>query len=115
MFANCVDQARQEAYNAQHYKPASYKVFDEIFLSKRLFTTAASTAQPSMKLSVQGYGLFRVLQMIGKNAIKVELSKNKRVHPVIHFELTSLRKSKPSDIAAETRHVAQRFAESKGE
>lgn len=60
MLSLLVVQAQKAAYNGHRYKQASSKVGDKIFLSKRLFTTAASKAQPLVKLGAQCYSPFRV-------------------------------------------------------
>lgn len=56
-----LEQARRVAYNARKYKPATYPVRDEIFLSEKIFTTAAANAQLSVKLGMQHHGPFWIL------------------------------------------------------
>lgn len=44
-----------------------------VFLSKTLFTDASSSVRPSQKLSVRRVGPFKVLDVINKNAVGIEL------------------------------------------
>lgn len=62
LFALKFGQARQYAYNARRYTRPSYRVEDEVFLSPKLFTTAASKAQQSRKLGVKKYGSFKIVE-----------------------------------------------------
>lgn len=114
-FAQLLAQSRQAAYNGKKYQPPSYSVGDEVFISKKLFTPAASSIQPSKKLGIQRYGPFRILELIGKNAIRVDLPDSIRIHPVIHVEHTTRRRSQPDAIRTEEPTAAQPFTDEKGE
>lgn len=89
LFAHRLSQARQSAYNAKRYRPPSYKVGDEVWLSRKYFTDSASKVQVSRKLGVKRYGSFKIIEMIGKNAVRLDLPPNIRVHPVVHVERTA--------------------------
>lgn len=114
-FAQRLAQARQSAYNAKKYGPPSYKIGDEVFLSKKLFTTAATKVQPSQKLSVQCYGPFEVTELIGKNAVKVKLPDAIHIHPIIHVEHTARRKKQPEDLATKEPPPVQPSIDVKGD
>lgn len=114
-FTQRLAQARQAAYNARKYNPPAYSVGNKISLSTKLITTAASNAQASAKLGVQCYGPFRILELIGKNAVLVELPHSIRIHPVIHVEHTSRRRRQSKNIAKKERKPAEPFVEEKCE
>lgn len=50
-----VAQARQSSHNEKRYKPPSYRVNDHVFLSRELFTTAASDVQQSQQIRGRRY------------------------------------------------------------
>eukprot|EP00171_Calliarthron_tuberculosum_P001356 IDg1356t1 len=82
-------KAQQAAYNSRKPKPIQYKEGDQVWLSNRVFTDAVSKLQGSRKLRVKRYGPFTVLKLIGKNAVRLDLPAQARVHPVVHVEHTS--------------------------
>lgn len=98
-FAHLLAQSRQKAYNSKRYTPPSYKVGDSVWLSRKYFTDALSKTQQSRKLGVKRYGPFKVLELIGKNAIRLDLPPNITVHPVVHVEHTSKVIDVPADLA----------------
>lgn len=92
-------QVRQAAYNSKRYTFPTYKVGDDVFLSLKLFTTAASRVQPSHKLGVTKYDPFKIIELIGDNAVRLQLPPNIRTHPVVHVEHTARVRRQPSDIS----------------
>lgn len=97
-FSHLLAQARQQAYDSKRYVPPSYNIDDKVWLSRKYFTDAVSKTQTSRKLGVQRYGPFRVTELIGKNAIRLELPPNIKIHPVVHVEHTSRVYTQPPDI-----------------
>lgn len=85
-FALKFSQARQSARNARRYTVHSYQIGDKVFLGRKFFITAASEAQLSRKLGVKKYGPFKIVELIGQNAVKLELRQDVRIHPVVHVE-----------------------------
>lgn len=102
VFAHRLAQARQAAYNSKKYRPPSYVVGDEVWLSRKYFTDSASSVQKSKKLGVKRYGPFRIIELIGKNAVRLDLPSNIQVHPVVHVEHTARVQHQPSNISQET-------------
>lgn len=98
-FAQRLAQARQAAYNAKRYRPPSYRPGDEVFLSRKLFTDSSSAIRPSQKLCVRKIGPFKVTSVINKNAVRLELPPNIKIHPVVHVEHTTPAHSQPTDIS----------------
>lgn len=98
-FAQHLAQSRQAAYNNQRYRPPSYKVGDEVYLSRKLFTDSSSSARPCPKLSVRRVGPFRIVGIIGKTAVRLDLSHNIKIHPVVHVEHTARAFKQPKEIS----------------
>lgn len=82
-------QARQAAYNNQRYCPPSYRVGNMVWLSRKYFTDAYSKSQTSRNLGVKRYGPFKITELIGKNAVSLDVPPNINVHPVIDVEQTA--------------------------
>lgn len=98
-FAQRLAQSRQIAYNSKKYRPPDYKIGDEVWLSRRYFTDALSKTQKPKKLGVQRYGPFTIMELIGKNAVRLDLPTNIKVHPVVHVEHTSKVMTQPEHIS----------------
>lgn len=109
-----IAQARQSAYNQKRHAAFNYTVGDHVFLSRKLFTTAASNAQPSQKIGVKRYGPFKILELIGDNAVRVQLPNIIRIHPVIHIELTACVHRQPATISNQLQPQAQPFTDASG-
>lgn len=60
-----------------------------MWLSRKYFTDALSKTQPSRKLGVQRYAPFKVLELVGKHSIRLDLPPYITVRPVVHVEHTS--------------------------
>lgn len=115
LFALTLAQAHQSAYNAKCYTPPSYQIEEDVFLSRKLFTTAASNAQPSKKLGVRKYGPFKIIELIGQNAVKLQHPHNIHIHPVVHFEHTARVRRQPAEIAQPQPLASQPFIDDNGE
>lgn len=98
LFAHRMAQARQAAYNSKRYRPPNYSVGDEVWLSRKYFTDSASKVQKSRKLGVKRYGPFEIIELVGKNAIRLRFPDNIRAHPVVHVEHTARVSYQPPDI-----------------
>lgn len=114
-FAQRLAQSRQAAYNGKRYTPPSYQVGDEIYLSKKLFTDSSSSARPSQKLSVRRIGPFKVIELIAKNAVKIELPKNINIHPVVHVEHTARVHRQDPELTHPAKERAHPYIDNMGE
>lgn len=114
-FAQRLAQARQAAYNAKRYTPPSYAVGDEVYLSRKLFTNASSSARPSQKLSVRRVGPFKVTEVINKNVVRIDLPDHYQIHPVIHVEHTARAFKQPPDIGTQSHPQSQPYIDQTGE
>lgn len=77
-------RARQSAYSAQRFQAPAYQIGDEMLLKKSLFQDHYSRNRPSAKLSSKKLGPLKILELVGKNAVKISMPKNYRIYPVIH-------------------------------
>lgn len=114
-FAQRLAQARQSAYNKNRYTPPTYKVGDQVFLSKKLFRDASSSVRPSQKLSVRRVGPFTVSEIINKNAIRLNLPPGIKIHPVIHVEHTTRAHQQREDISTPRGTPARPFIDDHGD
>lgn len=99
MFAQRLAQSRQAAYNQKKYRPPTYQIGDEIWLSRKHFTGSFSKTQKSKKLGVKRFGPFKIIELIGKNAVRLSLPSSIRVHPVFHLGHISRVFHQPTDIS----------------
>jgi len=94
-----VSKARQAAEASIRSKPPSYVKGSKVWLNRTLFTDAYSKSQTTDKLSAKRFGPFDVLELIGKNAIRLDLPSHLKIHPVVHVSHTIPFVSQPADIA----------------
>lgn len=114
-FSMRLAQACQSAYNQKRYTPPKYKVSDHVFISRKLFSTAASDAQPSQKIGVVLYDLFKILELIEDNIVGVQLPDNIRIRAVVHVEHTFCVHRQPAAISSPQPKQAQPFTDPSGE
>lgn len=114
-FALRIAQARQSAFNQKRYTPPNYTVGDHVFLSRKLFTTAVSEAQPSEKIGVKRYKPCKISELIGDNAVRGQLSNNSHIHPAIHIEHTGRVHRQPAVISNRPPPQAQQFIDASSE
>lgn len=62
---------------------------------------AYARAQPANKLKAKRHGPFRLVKLIGKSAVKVELPEHVQAHPVAHASHTAPWHDQPRDIGKE--------------
>lgn len=98
-FSHRLAQARQSAYNSQKCRPHSYKVGDSVWLDKRFFTDPVYKLQTSKKLSARRFGPFKILELIGRNAVNVQFPDSIRAHNVVHVEHTKPHHQQPTEIS----------------
>ena len=61
-----------------------YKPGDQVWIDRALFRDAIAKTQISEKLTPKRYGPFTIVELIGKNALRLDFSSKVRLHPVIH-------------------------------
>lgn len=102
-YAHKLAKARQKAKASVYYKEPSYEVEDEVWVSRKLFRDSYSKVQASAKLSARRFGPFRILELIGKNAVRLDFPSHIRTHPVVHVSYTKPHRSQPADFAQSSR------------
>ena len=98
-FAHGLAKANYAARGSQKYSNPTYSVGDLVWLSREYFTDAVTKQQKSKKLGVRRYGPFKILALIGKNALRLDIPENIRCHPVVQVEHTTPHREQPADIA----------------
>lgn len=83
-FSYKVCKARQAAEASSQYKKLEYRVGSQVWLNKTLFKDAYSKSLESDKLGAKRFGPFRVKELIGLNALRLELPSHLKIHPVVH-------------------------------
>ncbi len=81
------------------FTPPAYEIGDYVMVSTRAFRDYYSRKRPSKKLQSKRIGHFLILELIGKNAVRLELPATMRVHPVINVSHTSMFFQQPEDIS----------------
>jgi hypothetical protein len=79
-------------------------VGNKIWINNTLFFDAYSCAQLSDKLTAKRYGSFVIQELVGNNAVRLELPDHLKIHPVkihlvVHVIHTTTYRSQPPDIA----------------
>lgn len=71
--------------------------------------------QTSKKLGVKRFGPFKILQLIGKNAIRLAPPTTVHAHDVVHVEHTKEFIEQPAEISGERPKVAELHLDNNGE
>ena len=74
------DQAR---YHDRSTTPRSYSVGDEVWLAGKNIRTV----RPNKKLDYKFHGPFRITEVVGKQAYRLQLPPHLHIHPVFHVSL----------------------------
>lgn len=98
-FSHTLAKARHAAYSSQTLTPPCYEVGERVWISRSLFRDAVSRAQSSDKLGSKRFGPFKILELVGKNAVCLDLPSNIRLHPVVHVSHTTPHKSQPPSMS----------------
>lgn len=99
-FAYKLAKNDQSARSSLKYKPHLYKPGDKVWINKSLFKDAYTKAQKSDKLSAKRFGPFTVIELIGKNAIRIKLPDNMKIYDVINIIHTVPVYSQDEEIAS---------------
>jgi hypothetical protein len=95
-----ISRARQAAKASTRYSIPQYSVGDYVWLKKTLFMDAYSRSQESAKLTAERLRPFRIVELICKNAVKLEFPDHLRIHPVVHVIHTKPQYEQPLDISS---------------
>ena len=82
------------------YKPHTYKPEIMVSINNFLFKDAYYRSKKSDKLTSKQFWAFKIVHLIGKNAVEIELSDDPKTHNVGNVIHTVQYNEKPSDIAA---------------
>ncbi len=93
-------KADQTAKSSFKYKPHSYKERDKLWFNKSFFRDAYSKYQESDKLSTGRFGPFTVVELVGKNALKLELPSHVKIYDVVNVVHTVPHRHQPQEISA---------------
>ena len=99
-FAYRLAKADQSARSSLNYKPHSYKPGDKLWINKSLFRDSYSKSQESDKLSAKRFGPFTVTGLVGRNAVKLELPTQVKIHDVVNVVHTVPYKEQSTEISA---------------
>ncbi len=97
-YSYSISRARNAANMTDRYRTPDFKVGDRVWVRKELFMDAYAGSQPSEKLTAKRYGPFKILQLICKNAVKLDFPPNVKAHPVVNVSFTVPYHEQPLDI-----------------
>ena len=113
--AHAVAKAKQAAEASGRYRPHPYQPGDRVWLSRRFFTDDYARARISRKLSARRFGPYEVEALVGRNAVKLALPDDVKIHPVFHVILTCPFHAQPPDIAVEEPPLLEPVGKMEGE
>ncbi len=92
--SHLISGARHVANMTDRHRTPYFNIGNGVWVRKELLMDAYARSQPSAKR----YGPFKMLQLIGKNALKLDLPPNVKVHPVFNVSFTFPYHEQPLDI-----------------
>lgn len=98
-FSYKIAKSRQSAEASQRYRNPNYEVGEKVWVNKTLFEDAYSKSQGSKKLSSKRVGPFVITELIGRNAVRLDLPTHFKIHPVVHVSHTVPFIEQPADIS----------------
>ena len=97
-YAYKLAKAAQAAQSAPNYKKPTYEIGDQVWLKQSLFKDEYAKSQPKDKLTARRFGPFKIIKLIGKNALKLELPSHLKIHSTVHVSHTRPFVKRLSDI-----------------
>lgn len=94
-----IAQEHQTKTAEKKFTAPSYRVGDLVLVDKMVLLDAYSRNRPSAKLQDKRLGPFKIIALIGKNALKLELPAAIRAHPVINVSFTRPYFRQPPDLS----------------
>lgn len=83
-------QVRQTVHADSSRRDVEFRVGDLVMVHRDFLVTAEARDRPSNKLRLRWYGPFKVVQLIGPNAVKLDLPHTIRAHPVFNVSALKL-------------------------
>ncbi len=80
------------------YIPPTYAVGDQVLLRSSAYKDHYSRQRPSTKLNSRRIGPFKILALVGKNAIRLELPDSMKIYPVVNVSHTTRYEEQPAGI-----------------
>lgn len=77
-------QARMKVQADKKRSEREFKVGDSVYLRLQPYVQTSVAERSSQKLSFKYFGLYLVLQRVGKVAYRLQLPPSSRIHPVVH-------------------------------
>lgn len=78
----------------------NYKEGDLVMIRTSSFRDHFSRARPSEKLRSKWIGPFKIIKLVGKNAVRLELPTTMRIHPVVNVSHTKPYFDQPEDLSS---------------
>jgi hypothetical protein len=94
-----ISRAHQAVQWSMRYSIRHYSVGDCVWLKNTLFMDAHSRSQEFEMLRAKRFGPVRIVELVGKNAVKLEFSDHLRIHPVVRAIHTTTHFYQPPDIS----------------
>ncbi len=94
------EQQRQRS--TSQFALPSYQVGDQVMLDTAVVEDPYSRERPSVKLKYKRIGPFKIIRLIGRNAVELLLPSTLRIHPVVNVSHTTRHFEQTSDIRSET-------------
>eukprot|EP00171_Calliarthron_tuberculosum_P005616 IDg5616t1 len=83
------------------FKTPAYKVGDMVLLKTSVVKDAYSRSQSSKKLTAKRIGPFPISELVGRNAVRLELPATVRIHPVVNVSHTTPFHERPVELETE--------------
>lgn len=72
---------------------------DRIWICHKLFKDSYSNLQQSSKLSARRFGPFTILELVGRNTVRLQIPSHIRIHAVVRVSHTKSHREQPAGFA----------------